>query len=313
MTTATAIRAAEDGTTIECESCRAVLTLPGAERAQVCPYCASPNVVASHGDGSLPVFCIPHAEGETLAKRSLAAWQNGLGFFRHPGVRRAKLEQFRGVYLPAVLYGAVARTSYSASIGEEYWVTKSRTVIVNGKSQTRTERVKEHEWVQLSGQFDSYATDIIVSASAGLPNEELGAVEPFDLRALRRFAPGLVAGWAVEAPTRTQHACITLARGEFTHSIGGRLAAFMPGDLHRNLEHSSTVEQESAAPLLVPLWVLALKYDQKKPALRVLVNGQTGKTWAKVPWSWQRIFLTVGLALALIAAVVLFAHSRQGG
>lgn len=313
VTTATAIRAEGDDATVECEACRAVLTLPDAERAQVCPWCASPNVVASHGGGSQPVFCIPHAEGATLARRSLAAWQKGLGFFRHPGVRRAKLEQFRGVYLPAVMYGAVARTRYSASIGEEYWVTKTRTVIVNGKSQTRTERVKEHEWVPLSGQFDSYATDIIVSASAGLPNAELEAVEPFDLRGLRRYAPGLVAGWAVEAATRATHACISLARAEFTDAIGGRLSAFMPGDTHQNLQHTSTVEQESAEPLLVPLWVLALKYDEKKPALRVLVNGQTGKTWAKVPWSWPRILITVGLALALIAGGVLFAKYGQGG
>ena len=98
--------------TIECEACCAVLTLPGVERAQVCPYCASPNVVPSRGQGADPKFCIPHAEGETLARRSLAAWQKSLGFFRHPCVRKAKLEAFRGVYLPAVLYCAVARTRY---------------------------------------------------------------------------------------------------------------------------------------------------------------------------------------------------------
>jgi hypothetical protein len=122
-----------------------------------------------------------------------------------------------------------------------------------------------------------------------------------------------VAGWAVEAPTRTTHACISLARGEFTSAIGGRLGPFMPGDTHRGLEHSSTVEQESAEPLLVPLWVLALKYDEKKPALRVLVNGQTGKTWAKVPWSWPRILITVGIVLGLIAAAViaLNVHERM--
>ena len=312
-TSAPAIHAPGDEATIECEACRAVLTLPGAERAQDCPYCASPNVVASHGTGEAPLFCIPHAEGEVLARRSLAAWQKGLGFFRHPGVRRAKLEQFRGVYLPAVLYSAVARTEYSASIAEEYYVTKTRTVTVNGKTQTRTERVKEHEWVPLSGRFDSYATDIIVSASAGVPNAELEAIEPFDLRGLRRYAPGLVAGWAVEAPTRTTHACISLARGEFTNSIGGVLSRFMPGDTHSDLQHSSTVEQESAEALLVPLWVLALKYDEKKPALRVLVNGQTGKTWAKVPWSWPRILITVGVVLALIAAAVVAARLHERG
>ncbi len=301
----------EQVTTIECEACRAVLTLPGAQRAQVCPYCASPNVVTGHADGERPTFCIPHSEGETLATRALEGWQTTLGFFRHPGVRRAKLESFQGVYLPAVLYSAVAHTRYSASIAEEYYVTKTHTVTVNGKSETRTERVKEHEWRPLAGSFSAYATDIIVSASAGLPNEELEAIEPFDLRALRRYSQGLVAGWAVEAPTRRRDECIQLARGEFVNHVGARLAAFMPGDMHSSLTHDSHVEDENAESMLVPLWVLALKYDAEKPALRVLINGQTGKTWAKVPWSWPRIITAVTLALAAITALVVFLRSHR--
>jgi hypothetical protein len=301
----------EQLTTIECEACRAVLSLPGAQRAQVCPYCASPNVIASRFEGETPAFCIPHSEGETLATRALKGWQATLGFFRHPGVRKAKLESFQGVYLPAVLYSAVAHTNYSASIAEEYYVTKTSTVIVNGKSESRTERVKEHEWRPLAGSFSAYATDIIVSASAGLPNEELEAVEPFDMRALRRYSQGLVAGWAVEAPTRAGNDCLELARREFTNNVGARLAAFMPGDTHSSLRHQSQIEHENAAPMLVPLWVLALKYDAEKPALRVLINGQTGKTWAKVPWSWQRITIAVTLALAAITALVIFLGNKR--
>lgn len=306
----TAIAEHEPVSTIECEACRAVLTLPGAQRAQVCPYCASPNVIAGHFEGETPVFCIPHAEGETLATRALKEWQSRLGFFRHPGVRKAKLEAFHGVYLPAVLYGAVAHTDYSASIAEEYYVMKTRTVTVNGKTQTRTERVKEHEWRPLNGSFSAYATDIIVSASAGLPNQELEAIEPFDLKALRRYSHGLVAGWAVEAPTRALAECLELARKEFVAHVGSRLGSFMPGDMHSSLRHESHVEQESADPMLVPLWVLALKYDEKKPALRVLINGQTGKTWADVPWSVTRILITVAIVVATIA-VLGFLGSRR--
>jgi len=301
----------EPVTTIECEACRAVLSLPGAQRAQICPYCASPNVIAGRIDGDAPKFCVPHSQGETLATRALKAWQSRLGFFRHPGVRKAKLESFQGVYLPAVLYSAVTHTRYSASIGEEYYETTTRTVIVNGKSETRTEREKKHEWRPLAGSFSAYATDIIVSASSGLPNEELEAVEPFDLRALRRYSQGLVAGWAVEAPTRGFNECLELARREFVGHVGGRLAGFMPGDTHSSLRHESLIEQETADSVLVPLWVLALKYADDRPALRVLVNGQTGKTWAKVPWSWKRIAIAVTIALAAIAALVLFLEHKR--
>lgn len=291
--------------TFRCEACGASLTLPSNERSQICSYCTSPNVIeGTRSPGAVePRFCIPHAKSERVAREALGDWQKGLGFFRHPGVRRARLEQFRGVYLPGLLYSAVARARYSASIAEEYYVTETYSVTVNGRSQTRTRQVKKHEWVPLSGQYDAYATDIVVSASRGIPNDELEAVEPFDFRALRRYSPGLVSGWAVETPTRDLAACLELARGELLSNVEERLARFMPGEMHSDLQCSSTLEHESAEPILVPVWVLALKYDEQKPALRVLVNSQTGKVAARVPWAWGRIVTAIVLALAAGAVI----------
>lgn len=294
-------------TTLHCGTCRAELTLPAGERAQVCPYCASPNVaVTARSAHEEPLLCIPHAEGERRARAALATWQRKLGFFRHPGVRRAKLEAFRGVYLPAVLYSAVARASYSASIGEEYYVTETYTVTVNGKTQTRTRRVKKHEWVPLSGRADGWAADILVSASRGVANDALERIEPYDYGQLRRFSTGLVAGWGVETPSRSTAECLDSARAELVRHLEGRLAAFMPGDTHSDLRFSTQTEQETATPVLVPVWVLALAFASDKPALQVLINGQTGKVAAKVPWSWPRILGAVLLVAAAVAAAVFF-------
>lgn len=298
-------------TTLQCGTCRAELTLPEGERAQVCAYCASPNVsVTARSSHDEPVFCIPHSEGEHRAKEALARWQRQLGFFRHPGVRRAKLEAFRGVYLPAVLYSAVARASFDASIGEEYYVTETYTERVDGKNVTRTRRVKKHEWVPLSGRVDGWAADILVSASRGVRNEALEAIEPYDFGQLRRYATGLVAGWSVETPSRTSAECLESARGELTQRIGNRLSSLMPGDTHSDLRFSTRTEQETATPVLVPVWVLALAFAADKPALQVLINGQTGRVSAKVPWSWPRILTVVLLVAAAIAAAVFFGVRR---
>ena len=299
--------------TFRCEGCGAALTLRASERTQVCPYCTSPNVVAGALDENRqePRFCVPHAQGEKLARQALAEWQKQLGFFRHPGVRRARLENFKGVYMPSVLYSAVARARYEVSIGEEYYVTETYTTTENGKTVTRTRRVKKHEWVPLSGEYDAYASDVVVSASSGIPNDELEAVEPFDFRGLWCYSAGLVAGWTVESPSRSDAQCLELARGELRAVVGARLSAFMPGDTHTGLSSSTVIEHESAAPMLVPLWVLALKYDEQKPALRVLINGQTGKTAAKVPWSWPRIIVAILSGLLVAGGIALFAMKQQ--
>ncbi len=52
---------------------------------------------------------------------------------------------------------------------------------------------------------------------------------------------------------------------------------------------------------LVPIWVFAVRYDEKKPPLRILVNGQTGKVFGKIPISWAKIALIAGALTALVA------------
>ncbi len=57
----------------------------------------------------------------------------------------------------------------------------------------------------------------------------------------------------------------------------------------------------------MPLWVLALRYSEKKPPFRLLINGQTGRTFGKAPMSWLKVGIAVAVALmALLSIVLLF-------
>lgn len=301
------------GLEFRCEQCGATLHFPAGQRTQTCPWCASPHVVEGALAGPAaaePQFIIPHSQGEARARAELAAWQRSLGFFRHPGVRRARLEDFRGVYLPGLVYSAVARASYAASIAEEYYVTETYTVTVNGKTQTRTRRVKKHEWIPLRGEFDAYVTDVVVSASKGLPNDELERVEPFDFRELRRYVPALVAGWPVEAPSSPLDTCLAAARQETGALVTRRLEGFMPGEMHADLKHQTRLEDETGALTLFPVWVLALRFAEDEPPLRVVINGQTGRVGARVPWSRPRIVAALLFALALLGGLAWFLSQR---
>jgi hypothetical protein len=182
---------------------------------------------------------------------------------------------------------------------------------VNGKRQTRTRRVKKHEWIPLRGEFDAYATDIVVSATRAIDNHELQRVEPFDLRELRRYAPGLVAGWIVEEATRDPGEALALAREELSAGVQARLGRFMPGEQHRNLESTTEVENESSSLTLFPIWVLALRYAEDQPPLRVLINGQTGKVGAEVPWSWPRLMGAVAVAAAAFGGFIYWLSRLQ--
>lgn len=298
--------------TFSCGQCGASLAFSGV-RTESCPYCASPNFVerppaANRPD---PTFLVTFTGDRGVAKIQLDRWLGNRSLFADAQLRHARVEDLRGVYLPAYLYSAVARTEYSVQIGEQYTETETYTTTdAQGNTKTETRTVTRTEYRPLSGKHVGYVTDVVVSASAGLHNAELAQVEPYDLRQLRRFSSPLISGWITEEFSRAPDDCIRLSRGEAVDEVGTRLRRFMPGDSYSDLTWRTTVEWESLDPILVPVWVLALRYRDDKPLLRVVINGQTGKVHGKAPLDWWKIGIAIVLGLGMVAAIAILVGTR---
>jgi hypothetical protein len=304
--------AAVSAVTFTCGQCGASLAFEGV-RTQTCPYCASPNFVERPPAAGQPnpTFVVAFTGDAEVARRKLHAWLGSRTMFADSALKRAKVEDIRGVYLPAYLYSAVARTDYTVQIGEQYTETETYTTRENGKTVIRTRTVTRTEYRSLAGRHLGYVTDVVVSASSGLPNAELARVEPFDLKQLRRFSPALVSGWIHEEFSREPADCQRMSRSEAVDEVGARLRGFMPGDSYSDLAWKTAVEWESLEPILVPVWVLALRYRGDKPPLRVVINGQTGKVAGKVPLAWWKIALPIAIALIAVIAVMLYIRGHR--
>lgn len=299
--------------TFACQHCGASLAFDGV-RTATCPYCASPNFVerpAATGQPD-PQFVVTFVGDSKVARSALDRWLGSRTVFADSALKRAKVEDIRGIYVPAYLYSAVAHTHYTAQIGEDYTETETYTVTdSDGKTRTETRTVTRTEWRPLSGYHVSYVTDVVVSASAGLSNAELERVEPFDLKQMRRFDPALVTGWIAEEFSRGATDCEKASHGEAVDQIGGKLRQFMPGDSYSDLAWKTEVAWQSMDPILVPVWVFAVSYRETKDPLRVVINGQTGKITGKVPLSVVKIVATIVVMLAAIAAIILIARSMR--
>ncbi|HYO53678.1 hypothetical protein [Archangium sp.] len=281
-------------------------------RTTVCPYCAAPSVVERPPslDRPEPTFALGFALTHQSAGERVKHWLRTRHPWSHSGLARASLQEVRGVYVPAYLYSALAMSRYSASIGENYTETETYTTTENGKTVTKTRTVVKTEWRALRGEHAEYVPDVLVTASRGLSNAELEHLEPFELRMLARYEPALVAGWVAEEPSLSRDECLSQAREEALARVGRRLESFMPGDSHRDLKHETRLEAESLEVCLVPVWVLVARYAPDKPPLRVVVNGQSGEVYGKVPISWVKVLLTV---LGVAALGLLVYLLRQGG
>jgi hypothetical protein len=290
-------------TTYACEHCGATLAFDGL-RALSCPYCASPNFVERPpvDDRPDPALVVTFVGDASAARRAIERWLGSRTWFADSAIKRATVEDLRGVYVPAYLYSAVAHSSYTAQIGEHYTETETHTTTdKDGNPKTETRRVTRTEYRALAGSHVAYVTDVVVSASAGLTSGELARLEPFDLRQMRRFQPALVAGWLAEEFAKPADACQRESREEAVDQVGGMLRRFLPGDSYSDLSWRTAVSWESLDPILVPAWVLAVRYRPNKPPLRVVINGQTGKIAGKVPLAaWK-----IAIALVVLAAAAL--------
>jgi hypothetical protein len=285
---------------VACSSCGATILIEPLLRTARCPYCDSPSVVdrPATTDRPRPQFAIGFTVDRRRATESIRSWLRGK-WLAPSGLRRAAAERVQGIYLPAYLYSAAVDIEYSATVGEAYERTKVDL------SSKRLRRVREIEYRHLAGRYASYVTDTVVTASRGLPNAELEAIEPFDLAALVGYSPALLSGWIAEEPSLTRDDCLGLAREEVQQRAVGTIEGFLPGDTHRSTSCHTSVRDESADLILLPVWVVALRYHPRKPLVRFVVNGQTGRVWGATPLSWPKLALIAAAIAGLTGLIVL--------
>jgi hypothetical protein len=285
---------------LACESCGARILIEPLMRTATCPYCDSPSVVdrpESPGRPD-PVFAVGFAVDRETAARGIRQWLRSR-WFVPAELKAARAESIRGIYLPTYLYSATADTMYTAVVGEIYETTR-----VDLKKKG-VRRVQEIEYQDLKGEHALHLADVVVTASGGLPNAEIEAIEPFDLEQLARYSPGLISGWISEEPSLSAEECRVQARQESVARIDRLLRAFMPGDTLRKLRHHTRFKNEAIELCLLPVWVFAIRRGQGKAPVRFLVNGQTGKVHGSAPVDWKKIAAAAAAAAALLALIAL--------
>lgn len=297
------MNAASNAVELQCESCGARMGVAPDERAVRCPFCDASSVLLRPAEAGRPqpAFALGFVVERDAAAAAVRQW------IRHRkmapfGLRRAAAERIAGVYLPAYLYSATARSEFQAVIAENYRKLGLRQkpgggTVIGSRDET--------EYRDLKGRHVAYVADVLVSASRNVSNPELQSVEPFDLARLRRYTPALVSGWSAEEPSRTPEDCVRSARQEAESSVALGLHGFMPGDGVRSLQHRVEFLEESIDPTLVPVWVFTFRYHPRRSPVRLLVNGQTGKVGGSVPFSWAKLGMLAAAALVALAAVVI--------
>ena len=293
-----------------CPNCGALVAFEGAVHAADCPFCATPVVIGTGTHRQIkPQALIPFQLPEAAARDAMTRWLGRLWFAPGGLVDYArKGRALSGIYVPYWTFDAATRSRYSGQRGTYYYETRSVTETVNGKTQTRQERVRKTRWHGVSGWVARAFDDVLVLASQSLPRRYTEALEPWDLTALTAYRVDYLAGFSAEGYT------VSLADGQ-THAqqimaqvIRQDVRQDIGGDEQRINQVSTDYRDETFKHVLLPVWMAAYKYNGK--TYRFVVNGQTGKVQGERPWSIWKIGFAV-LAGALILGAVIYAAQMQ--
>lgn len=294
----------------QCTSCSATVQCEPGRRALACAFCGSTYVVELPGASLahlVPEFVLPFRLDQARAAACFSGWC-GQGFFTPGDVRAlAAMDRLQGVFLPFWTFSMRAESTWQADIGE-HWQQEIARKDSKGKSSRHT--VQRTEWHPLSGRHHSFHFHHLVSGSSGLPQAEAQAVLPFDLTAMQRYRPELLAGWLAEPFSVTPEAALAACQEAFTALEGERIKAFLPGDTHKGLEWTTTFDQVSEDLLLLPFWLGAYRYRGK--VYRFVMNGQTGKATGTRPRSRAKVLAVVLGGLLLILLALLIALLAEG-
>jgi len=292
----------------QCKGCGSRVSVDADQRSYVCPFCDSTYVVEFSPDETgrqRPEFVIGFALTQDQALEKFRQWIRTNGLFRPGDLGQAKIERrLRGIYLPFWSFSMLAQSRWKATIGEYWYRTETYTTTDSkGNTVTHTRRVRETEWWTLSGRHHHYYNGYLVSGSKGLPQSQADRIKPFQLPALKRYEPFYLAGWLSEEYSIERDEALARCRQEFHRQEQANVSAFLPGDTFRNLSLSTEFSQENSDLILLPVYLLSYRYQDK--LYRFLINGQTGRLAGDKPLSWRRIWSAVGAAVGVVVLIIL--------
>jgi DNA-directed RNA polymerase subunit RPC12/RpoP len=296
-------------TTAKCPACGAETTLQPNVTADVCPFCGGHlHAETQSGPAIKPRSLLPFHVTRDQALGAFQGWIGGLWFA--PGAlkeyARAESSRLNGVYVPYWTYDCSSETFYRGERGEDYWDTERYTTRENGKTVTKTRRVRKTRWYPVSGVVYNSFDDVLILASRSLPRKYADRLEPWDLQSLVPYDERYLAGLRAERYQVDLAAGFQEAQGVMEPRIRQTIRRDIGGDHQRIHSLRASYYNITFKHLLLPVWISAYRFKDR--VYRFLVTARTGEVQGERPWSWVKILLLVLAILGVVAAVaILFA------
>ncbi|MCH9684112.1 MAG: hypothetical protein K0V04_21945 [Deltaproteobacteria bacterium] len=256
---------------IQCDACGGSVVYDASAHAARCLFCGSVSLHADDGGeamlephGMLPFDVTRKAADEQFRRWARSSW------WHVESLRRMSI-QLEPLQLPIWRFDATLETHWAGLVGADT------------RSGSKPRAGVEH--AELS---------TVVTASMGMRDEELAALQPFAEGASTRFDRSL----PHEVPALSERAASLVARKQLLADHRRRI--MRARDLQR-CRCSAVVRVREARLLMVPIFIGSFRYRDRP--WRFVVNGQTGSVTGKAPLDRRKIAMVIMVILAACVAL----------
>ncbi len=277
---------------VKCNKCSATFSMTPYSFSGNCPYCDSPAItdfVKEITPKSLLPFQISNKKAQALFKQWI-----GSRWFAPSQLKKFAQgeEKLKGYYLPYWTYDANTTTHYQGQRGDVYYVTVTKTVVVNGRQEQRQIKEARIRWTAVSGRVDNSFDDITIGASETIAYAILDNLAPWHTERLVPFNKKYLAGFDSEEYTVGLDNGFELAKVKMDVIIRQNIHYDIGGEQQQITSMQTQYNNTSYKNVLFPVWTAQFKWKNK--TYNYAINGQTGKVSGQRPYSWLKIIAIVG-------------------
>ncbi len=289
----------------ECKNCGANQHTEETVKSLHCVYCGEPLVKEEAEEESwiAPSAILPFQLELRDARVLFKKWVNSLWFAPNK-LKKAALDAdgLHGLYIPHWTFDSNVEATYTGERGQYYYETQ-RYKDTNGKTQTR--RIQKTKWTKAHGHVDGFIDDILINASKKQKQKILLEVTNWNLKdQLKPYSKKYLSGFVTEKYTislkdghkQAYEEAKEIAYSWIRKDIGGDTQIIDAADIK--------ISDETFKHVLLPMYICTYNYKGKK--YNFFVNGQTGTSKGKRPYSFWKIFFTILLGLLIIAIIAMF-------
>lgn len=294
-----------------CPSCGAEVITTSTTAATQCVYCQNPIVLGGRlSDEFKPDTVIPFAIDKKKAVDVFLNMCKKRWFLPKGFTSSKQFEKMQGVYFPYWYVDEQMRSSVSATGKKERtWTSGNRRY-----TETSTYRLYRTGDIMIQNvaesalrvtEENSVKADIKVSQKT--KQEMLNCVHPFDLSKEIPFSMSYLSGFQAEKRDISQQ--------DLTAKVAQRMDDYAKTLLENTMSGYSGVSidnyndetfDQNWRYSLLPVWIVTYKFNGE--ILPFAINGQTGKTYGKLPIAIGKV-----IGIAAIIAVVIFIIATLGG